>query len=100
MQEDVAAVAVRERDKDPANQRFVLHIVAMRVHDADHFEVVRRAVARRLRVAQVLTDRVVVREKFLGHFLVDDGDARRILVFRLRLGEIAAAQRRTPMASK
>jgi hypothetical protein len=39
----------------------------------------------------VLTDRVLVREKLLRHFLVDHRHTPRILVFAFVLSEIAAS---------
>src|SRR5881227_3990283 len=64
----------------------------MLAHDTDYFHIVRRAVLRRLRIADMLTDRVLVREKLFRHFFVDDRYTPRILVFAFVLGEIAAPQ--------
>ena len=38
MQEDVAAITLGERDKQPSKRRVVLHIVAMRVYNPDDFQ--------------------------------------------------------------
>src|SRR5437773_2324417 len=67
--------------------------MAMRSNDPDNFEIVRRTVLGRLRVSNVLTDRIFVRKKFFGHLFVDDGNAPAVLVFALRLSEIAATQK-------
>ena len=61
------------------------------VHDTDNFHVVRRAVFRRIGVANVLTDRIFVGEKFFGHFFVDDRHEPSILGFGFALREIAAS---------
>jgi hypothetical protein len=60
-------------------------------HDTDDFHVVRRTVLRRIRIANVLTNRIFVREKFFRHFFVDDRHASRIFVFGFVLGKIAAS---------
>ena len=56
----------------------------MFAHDPDDREIVRRAVARRHCVADMLPERVALREKLLRHHLIDDHHPRRILVFRFR----------------
>ena len=65
----------------------------MGVDDSDDFHVVRRAVLWRLRITNVLPERVCIREKLFRHLVVNDCDARRILVLRFSLSEIAAAQK-------
>jgi len=60
-------------------------------HDTDNFHVVRRAVFWRIGVANVLTDRIFVREKFVCHFFVNDHHAPSILGFGFALREIAAS---------
>ena len=92
MEVNVAIVSLRERHKQTPKHRVVLHVMPMRAHDADNLEVVRRTVAGRLRVANVLPDCVGVWKKFLRHFLIDDRHPRRLLVFRFRLREVAAAK--------
>ena len=93
VQINVAVVALGERHKQPANNGVVLDIMPMFADHTDNLQIVRRAILRRLGVANMLADRVFVREKFLGHFFVDDGDAARILVLAFGLCEIAAAQK-------
>ncbi len=59
-------------------------------YNTDDFHVVRRTVFRRLRIANVLTDRLFIGEKFFRHFFIDDRHASRILAFGFVLSEIAA----------
>src|SRR5439155_26312114 len=67
--------------------------MAMGVDYSDDFHVARRTVLWRLRITNVLPDRVCIREKLFSHLVVNDCDARRILVLRFSLSEIAAAQK-------
>src|SRR6476620_1626080 len=58
----------------------------------DDLQIVRRAILWWLSVANMLADRVLVREKFRRHFFINDRDAARILVLAFGLRKIAAAQ--------
>src|ERR1051326_9227835 len=80
MQIDHPAVALRERNEEPRGQRLAEHVVAMRTNDGDNLELGRRAIGRRLTVANALAESLLVREKFLRHDFVDDRNPRRILV--------------------
>src|SRR5438874_13776000 len=67
--------------------------MAMGVDYSDHFHVAaRRAVLWRLRVTNVLPDRVRTREKFFRHLVVNDRNARHTFIFRFRLGKITSMQ--------
>src|SRR5439155_16638064 len=93
MQVNIAVVALRERHKQSAIERIVLHVVAMAANDANDEQIVRRAIFRRLGVTNVLTHRFRVRKNLPGHLIVNDGDARHISVFGFGLGKVAAAQK-------
>src|SRR5204862_6803748 len=58
---------------------------------ADDLQVVRPAALGRLRVTNMLTDRILIRKKFCRHFFVDYSNAPSILVLAFGLSEIAAA---------
>src|SRR5207249_3173118 len=92
MQISLAAVSLRQRDKQTANDGIVLNAVPVPAHDADYFHIVRRAVLRRLCVADMLTDRVLVREKFFCHFFVNERYTAPLFVFAFLLSEITAPQ--------
>ena len=64
----------------------------MRADYTDDFHVVRRTIFRRLGVTNMLADRVLVWEKFLRHFFIEDGNATPVFVFAFGLREIAAPQ--------
>src|SRR5262249_44479216 len=83
---------LRERRVDTARHFRTKNLVPMLANDTDDGEVVRRTIARRLRITNVLPERVATREKLLRHHLVDDQNTRRVLVFCFRIGEIAATQ--------
>src|SRR4030095_5030069 len=87
---ELPAVSLSQWHKQTANDGIVLDVVPVLTHDANYFHVVRRAVLWRLRVPNMLTDRVLVREKLFRHFFVDNGHPARVLVFAFALSEIAA----------
>ena len=92
MEENVAAVTLRERDKQSREGRVVLHIMTVGADYANNFHVVRRTILRRDGVAHMLADSVFVREELLRHLFVDDGDPPPLFVLALGLSEIAATQ--------
>src|SRR4029077_11429243 len=89
---NLAVVALGQRHKQPANNGVVLDVVPMFADDTDDLQVVRRAILWRLGIADMLTDGILVWEKFRRHFFVNDSDAARILVLAFGLRKIAAAQ--------
>ena len=89
---NIAVVTLRQRHKQSPIEGVVLHIVAMAADYADHEQIVRRVIFRRLSVTNVLTDCFRIRENLLRHPIVNNRDARRIFVFGFGLGEIAATQ--------
>src|SRR5262249_15792550 len=88
----LAAATLRKRNEQRCKNRGVLNVVAMFADDSDDLHVVRLAIFRRLRITNMLANRVFVRKEFLRHFFVDDGDPVRIFVLAFLLSEIAAAQ--------
>ena len=100
MQIDVAAISLCERHKKAALRPLVLHLVAMPVHDTDHFHLGRRTIAGRLRVSNALTDRIPSGNSFFAissSMIATRGDC---LVLRLGLVKSRPRRRRTPIASK
>ena len=91
VKKDVAVVSVRERDKQSSEGGVVLDVVTVGVNDANNFQVVRRAIARRGRVTNMLSDRVLIREKFFRHFFVDNRNSPGVFAFAFGLSEIAPA---------
>ena len=63
LENDAAAVGLRQRRENPARHFAVQNLVPMFAHDPDDREIVRRAVAWRQGVAQMLAERVLLREK-------------------------------------
>ena len=96
MQICLAAVSLCQRHKQPATDEIVLNVVPVLAHDTDDFHVVRRTVLRWLRVANMLADRVLIREKFFRHFFVNDRHTARVFVFAFFLSEIAATEQFYP----
>src|SRR5262245_47010543 len=92
MQKGLATVSLRQRHKQSANDGIVLDVMPVLAHDADDFHVVRRAVLRRLCVADMLPNRLFTWEKFFGQFFVDNRHATPVFVFAFVLSEIAAPQ--------
>src|SRR5207248_8711433 len=72
---NLAVVALGQRHKQPANNGVVLNVVPVFADHTDDLQIVRRTILWWLSIANMLADRVLVREKFRRHFFVNDRDA-------------------------
>src|SRR5438477_9622858 len=72
---NLAVIALGQRHKQPANNGVVLNVVPMFADHTYDLQIVRRTILWWLSIANMLADRVLVREKFRRHFFVNDRDA-------------------------
>src|SRR5215471_2992891 len=71
---DLSAITLRQRHKQSGDNIVALNCVEMSAHHPDNFHVVRRAIARRLGVLDVLADCFFGRKKLFRYFFVYDRD--------------------------
>src|ERR1043166_3515920 len=95
MKKRIAGISLHQWHKQSSSRsRLLLHVVIVRVHHPNNLNVVGRTIFRRNGVTHVLTDRVLIWEKFLRHQFVDKADAASVFLFTLGPGEIRSEERR------